>query len=52
MGLNKIILVLSTFKDILLALNQLAQFFKSFFKMLFSFLIELLVYNKFVSSEK
>ena len=52
MGLNKIISVLSTFEDILLALNQLDKFFKSLFNNLFSFLIELLVYNKFVSLTK
>ena len=52
MGLNKIISVLSTFEDILLALNQLDKYFKSLFNNLFSFLIELLVYNKFVSLTK
>ena len=49
-GLNKIISVLSKFKVILLALSQLVKFFKFLFKNLFGFLIELLVYNKFVSS--
>ena len=48
MGLNKIISVLSTFKNILLTLSQLVKFFKSLFHILFSFLIQLLVYNKFV----
>ena len=51
MGLNKIISVLSSFKNILLALSQLVKFFKSLFSILFSFFnSELLVYNKFVSS--
>ena len=51
MGLNKIISVLSSFKNILLALSQLVKFFKSLFSILFSFFNrELLVYNKFVSS--
>ena len=49
MGLNKIISVLLTFKDILLALSQLVKFFKFLFNILFRFLIELLVYNKFAS---
>ena len=52
MGLNKIISVLSTFKDILVALRQLVKFFKSLFNNLVSCLIELLVYNKSVSSAK
>ena len=49
---NKIISVLSSFKDILLASIQLVKFFKSLFNILFSFLIEWLIYNKFVSSTK
>ena len=52
MGLNKIIPVLSTFKDIFLPLSQLVKSFKSLFNVVFSFLIELLVYNKFVSFAK
>ena len=50
MGLNKVISILSTFKDTLLAFSQLVKFVKSSFSILFSFLIELFVYNKFVSS--
>ena len=41
-----------TFKDISLALNELVIFFEPLFSNVLSFLVELLVYNKFGWSAK
>ena len=51
MGLNKIISVLSTFKDLLLALSQLVKFFKYLFNDLFGFLTELINLHHLQSDE-